>query len=125
MWVDEQEIARLAAFLALDVEDFGRRYLRRVGSRFSLVDGADLACVFWDAGCTVYEARPRQCRTFPFWRENLASEAAWNLTAQESPGVDAGRLYSLSEIERLLDGYGAASELEIQTAPERRGGGTS
>lgn len=106
VWVDTQDIARLADHVGLDRDAFGRLYLRRVGSRLSLVDGADEACVFWDEGCTVYAARPRQCRTFPFWRENVASEEAWEETAQESPGVNQGRLYTIGEIDRLLAGEG-------------------
>ena len=121
VWVDESEIARLAEYLDMDSADFERRYLRRVGRRLALTDAADLACVFWDEGCTVYEARPRQCRTFPFWRDNVASEAAWELTAQESPGVNAGRLYSLGEIDRLLDGAGAASQQASHEALELEG----
>jgi Fe-S-cluster containining protein len=110
VWVDEAEVARLAEHLQLAVDDFGRRYLRRVGGRLALTDGADLACVFWDQGCTVYPARPTQCRTFPFWRDNLTTEAAWKATGEESPGVDRGRLYTLPEIERLATGVGAASK---------------
>ena len=125
VWVDEQEIVRLAEFLGLTADDFGRRYLRRVGRRLALTDGADQACVFWDDGCTVYEGRPGQCRTFPFWRENVASKAAWRLTVLESPGVNAGRLYSRDEIDRLLDGVGAASEQRSSEVPEGQGGSTT
>jgi Fe-S-cluster containining protein len=36
------------------------------------------ACAFLDgARCTVYEARPTQCRTFPFWKENLRRRGSW------------------------------------------------
>jgi Fe-S-cluster containining protein len=108
VWVDAAEIAVLAEHLGLDLDAFGRRYLRRVDGRLALVDGADEACVFWRDGCTVYPARPTQCRTFPFWRDNLTSRAAWNRVARESPGVDQGRLYSAGEIVSLLGGAGAA-----------------
>lgn len=124
VWVDEGEIARLADFLGLEVDAFGRRYLRRVGRRLALVDGADLACVFWNQGCTVYAARPTQCRTFPFWRDNLTSEEAWNAAAEESPGVNHGRHYDRHEIDRLAAGEGAASRGETPStghADGRRG----
>jgi uncharacterized protein len=109
VWVERSEIEALAHCLDLDVDTFGRRYLRRVDGRDALVDGPDEACVFWRDGCTVYAARPRQCRTFPFWSDNLSSEAAWDRVAAESPGVNQGRLYGIGEIERLLAGEGAAS----------------
>ena len=45
----------------------------KVGYRFSIKEIAydeGHACVFFDfekKGCKIYEARPTQCRTFPFW----------------------------------------------------------
>jgi Fe-S-cluster containining protein len=112
VWVDAREAAGLADHLDLALGDFGRRYLRLVGNRLALVDGPDGACVFWDDGCTVYPVRPRQCRTFPFWREHLADERAWEAVAGESPGVNRGRRYRAEEIERLLSGEGGTASPE-------------
>jgi len=49
--------------------------------------------------CQVYEARPRQCRTWPFWNSNLASPAAWRQTAEQCPGCNRGKLVALEKIE--------------------------
>ncbi len=106
VWVDEREVSELADSMRLSVDDFGRRFLRQVGSRLALIDGPDGACIFWDDGCRVYPARPTQCRTFPFWRQNLVTEGSWQQVAQESPGVGRGKLYSLAEIEQLVAGIG-------------------
>jgi Fe-S-cluster containining protein len=121
VWVDRAEIEALARFLELDGDAFGRRYLRRVDGRLALVDGPNEACIFWRDGCRVYAARPRQCRTFPFWSDNLRSKAAWNRVAAESPGVNQGRLYSRQEIEHLLVGVGAASDTADENPPRARG----
>ncbi len=108
VWVGEEEIARLAEHLGLGVEEFGRRYLRRVGRRLSLVEKANGECVFWESGrgCTVYPARPTQCRTFPFWKEHVASPRAWAEVEEFSPGVGEGKVYTRAQIERLLAGEG-------------------
>ena len=37
--------------------------------------------------CSVYEARPVQCRTWPFWPENLESPEAWDLASFECEGM--------------------------------------
>jgi Fe-S-cluster containining protein len=108
VWVDEREARKLAESLDLDLDGFGKRYLRRVAGRLALVDGPDGACVFWRDGCSVYRQRPTQCRTFPFWSEHLASEAAWEEAARSSPGVNQGRLYAIGEIDALLAGSGEA-----------------
>lgn len=108
VWVDEEEIARLAARLGLALDEFGRRYLRRVGSRLSLVEKGRHECVFWspEAGCTVYRDRPRQCRTFPFWPENVATPDDWEAVVEDCPGAGEGRLYPHTEIVALGKGRG-------------------
>jgi Fe-S-cluster containining protein len=101
VWVTEAEITRLAARLGLPREEFGRRYLRRVGPRLSLIERPNGDCIFWDRqdGCTVYEDRPEQCRTWPFWPQNLESERAWKNAGRHCPGIDRGAFFSLEQIE--------------------------
>lgn len=100
VWVDLPEIARLAEHLGQSVDTFSARHVRRVGSRYSLVEHPNGDCVFWDrdSGCTVYEARPTQCRTWPFWSENLETPEDWDRTRLACPGSGQGRVYSIDEI---------------------------
>ena len=58
---------------------FEEMYVKAVGKRKSLKELPDGACVFFrkGVGCTLYEHRPRQCRTWPFWDSNLKSPRAW------------------------------------------------
>jgi Fe-S-cluster containining protein len=104
VWVDEPTIARLAEFLGIDPDAFSRQYVRRVGDRLSLIERGNGDCIFWkrDAGCTVYPARPIQCRTWPFWWQNLASPESWERTCDVCPGSGQGRLYSVEEIQDAL-----------------------
>ncbi len=106
VWVDRRRIRAIARALGLSVEEFGRRYLRRVGSRYSLTEKGEHECVFWDDGCRIYPVRPEQCRTFPFWKQNLRTPAEWTLTAGECEGIGQGRLYGSEEIVRLAEGRG-------------------
>lgn len=101
VWVEAEEIARLAAARGMDKATFLRRFVRQVGDRLSLIEHANGDCVFWDraAGCTVYEARPEQCRTWPFWPMNLADRAAWRRAGRRCPGIDRGPLYTIGQIE--------------------------
>src|SRR5262249_5550758 len=107
VWVSDAEIAALAARLSMSVEQFGRTYLRRVGARLSLVERANHDCVFWreGEGCAVYEPRPEQCRTFPFWKDITATRESWSRFSW-CRGKDDGRTYSLPEIEKLERGEG-------------------
>ena len=101
VWVDSEQIAQLAEYRGQTVETFARRFVRQVGERYSLIERPNGDCIFWDrqAGCTVYPARPEQCRTWPFWRENLVTRDEWAATAQRCPGVGEGRWFSVEEIE--------------------------
>jgi uncharacterized protein len=106
VWVNKAEIEALAAAIGVSLEEFERRYVRKVGIRKSLIEWSNGDCVFFDGknrNCQVYEARPRQCRTWPFWPSNLASPEAWASTAERCPGCNRGRLVPLLEIEDRLD----------------------
>ena len=103
VWVNKQEIAALAEAVSDGVvEQFEAQHVRKVGIRKSLREHADGACVFFDGQsrrCTVYEQRPRQCRTWPFWESNLRTPEAWAETCSICPGSGEGKLHQLVEID--------------------------
>jgi len=102
VWVNNEEIAKLAALVRLSVEAFETEHVRRVGVRKSLVEYENGDCVFFDnksRKCGVYSARPRQCRTWPFWDSNIRTTDAWAETCQVCPGSGQGRLYQLEEVQ--------------------------
>ncbi len=116
-----EEASRIARRLCVTVEEFTRRYTHAVGKgRRSLNEietehGFD--CVFLDrasspgkAICSLYEDRPLQCRTFPWWPENLRSRQEWRSVARACEGVGQGRLVPISEIR-------------IQRGAQRQSGG--
>jgi Fe-S-cluster containining protein len=102
VWVNNEEIAELAALVGEDIEKFEDQYVRRVGARKSLKEFSNGDCVFFDGPtrkCTVYSARPRQCRTWPFWDSNLKTPDDWKHTCSVCPGSGRGQLHELAEIE--------------------------
>jgi len=105
------EADALARRLGVDRKAFHSRYTRLTRYGLSLNEVRTehgLDCVFLDresvpgkAVCGVYEDRPAQCRTWPFWPSNLKSERAWRETGRICPGLDQGRLYPVEEIRIL------------------------
>lgn len=91
VWVSPQEIEEMALFLNLPLDQFIQRYIRKVGKRFSLIESKiTYDCIFLkDKKCQVYGARPIQCRTFPWWPQNLSSPTAWEETAKHCEGIQA------------------------------------
>lgn len=119
VWVTNEEMEAMATQLGLTVKEFKKQYCRRVGFRYSLLEkqpGKD--CIFLpdpegaQRGCEVYAHRPRQCRTWPFWPENLKSPEHWRHAAESCPGIDKGQWYSAEQIE-------AAAENGLETVQTR------
>ena len=109
VWLEAGEVEALAAHLGLERDPFGKRYLRRVEGRLSLVEKPGGDCVFFERGrgCTVYAARPSQCRTYPFWPEVIATQDTWRAEFAKCPGVRAGgKRFTPEEITGLLEGCG-------------------
>ena len=100
----------LGTTLKMGYSEFTKAYCRWVPgekgkSKLSLREKFNKDCIFWSpekAACSVYEARPVQCRAFPFWSSVVASEYNWKLTAINCPGMDHGALHSTDSIEKWL-----------------------
>jgi hypothetical protein len=103
VWLNGAEIQGLATRFGLEVAEFERRYVRQVGIRKSLVEYSNGDCVFFNnqtRKCTVYEDRPRQCRTWPFWDSNIRTREAWQQTCEVCPGSGQGKIVPVEEVLR-------------------------
>jgi Fe-S-cluster containining protein len=93
VWVTIEDMQRMADLLKVPFDEFTRRFVRKVGNKYSLVEKFNYDCVFLTrdkngkGGCMVYSARPMQCRTWPFWNDNLKSPANWKKAAGRCPGM--------------------------------------
>ncbi len=102
VWVGDEEIAALAKEMKMDVDAFEHKFVRQVGLEKSLVEYPDGDCILLDPDtrkCTVYDSRPIQCRTWPFWDSNLKRRRDWEETCEVCPGAGVGKVYTLDQIE--------------------------
>ena len=105
VWVTDEEIAAIAKELGFTPAQFTESFVRLIaGRRKSLTERANGDCALLDAKtrkCLVYESRPLQCRTWPFWETNLDRPSSWSRAAKRCKGCNnpEGKLYSLEEIE--------------------------
>ncbi|RKX91346.1 MAG: YkgJ family cysteine cluster protein [Spirochaetes bacterium] len=108
VFLSASDMDRLASFFKIDKKAIVEKYCRIVnmgGSRrLSFKEKKNFDCIFWkEGGCTIYEARPLQCRSYPFWQPFLTSEEAWNKEAENCPGMKRGKKHSLKVIENWLE----------------------
>ncbi len=112
--MNEEEVVALAGLLGLDYEVFVDTYARRLpDGAISLRERLNHDCVFYDAekGCEIYELRPRQCRTWPFWRVNVHSRRRWERTAKTCPGMNRGPLYDADFIRKTSESDGTSGRI--------------
>jgi len=107
VFLSEADIEPLAGALGLARQIFLQRYCRRVrfgpARRLSLKEKPNVDCILWEKdGCSVYEARPLQCRSYPFWSSCVSSAEEWQYHARQCPGIGAGPLHTREEIEGWL-----------------------
>ena len=105
VWVTPQEVAAIAEFQGKTAKEVGEKCLRMVGTALSLVERPNGDCAFYDGdakGCTIYPARPRQCRSWPFWQSNLKTPGTWEETCKICPGAGQGQVRSSQEVEQLV-----------------------
>ena len=108
IWVTPAEIKFIADFLRIQKEKLSQKYLRRVGLRYSILEQpVNKDCIFLQKTgsgkqCVIYPVRPNQCRSWPFWNENLYCPDAWNETLRTCPGINRGKSFTCDEIEKIL-----------------------
>ena len=110
---NEDEAKAIAAFIGISVPEFRRRFTHKKYGTETLNEhrtsfGYDCEFLTRDeqtgrTGCSIYSVRPQQCRTWPFWSENLKSDKAWERTKRSCPGAGRGKLYPIEQIRILRD----------------------
>jgi len=96
----QDEAKAIADRLGVTLEYFMDHYTHHTPAGQSFIEkdsefGKD--CVFLDretvpgkAVCGIYELRPMQCKTWPFWPQVVGTEHAWRKAAVGCPGIDRG-----------------------------------
>jgi hypothetical protein len=107
IWVTKPEIGFIAEYLHEPAEQLWGKYIKRMGRRATIIEKpVSRNCAFLTEtnggrGCGIYPVRPNQCRTWPFWEENLVTPDHWNQAATKCSGINRGKLHTFEEIEKL------------------------
>ncbi len=102
VWINKREVKNMSKLMCISLDVFAKKHLRLINGRISLLEHDNGDCVMYDDGCKVYETRPQQCRTFPFWTSNLKTRSDWEEQKKMCPGIGKGKLHTLDEIENSM-----------------------
>ncbi len=111
VYVTASDRKRMAVLRGISTSEFTRKFCLKDEGLFRLRDGESddpaapsaKPCVFLkQKRCTVYAARPAQCRTWPFWPETMSAKGWAKDVAQFCPGVGKGRVWPKEEIEAIV-----------------------
>jgi Fe-S-cluster containining protein len=103
VYVTAEDRLKMAKLLKISMQAFTKKYCTETDGFFHLNESGNPACLFLkDKKCSVYEARPTQCRTWPFWPEVMNAKSWKTDVASFCPGVGKGRVWPAAEIESLL-----------------------
>jgi uncharacterized protein len=107
VFLSKNDLNKLTLLTNMDNKSFIGSYCRWVPDWrgkmvLSLKEKHNKDCIFWESECMIYEARPLQCVTFPFWESVISSEYNWEAAGSGCPGINSGKLYSSAEIGQYL-----------------------
>jgi Fe-S-cluster containining protein len=119
VFLSELDCKLLAESLEMEYTSFVETFCRWIpapggGEQLSLKEKSNFDCIFWEGGCRVYEKRPLQCRTYPFWDSIMFSSQAWKKL--DCPGINKGSLFTREYIEACLERRRAESVLTREGA---------
>ncbi|MCD4825220.1 MAG: YkgJ family cysteine cluster protein [Phycisphaerae bacterium] len=104
VWATEDELDEIATYLKMTPKVFRKKYVRRVGRGFSLIEKKSKDCIFLENGrCSIYSVRPTQCRTWPFWHSNLKEPDDWAMAGMRCLGINRGPLHPAVDILKKAD----------------------
>ena len=98
------ELARAAAACGLAQRAFGEQYaVRRLDDDcFELHATRGCPLLGADRTCRIYDARPLQCSSYPFWRSNVRNAAARRQLIADCRGTHAGPWHRRATVEARI-----------------------
>ncbi len=116
VFLTKEDRQKMANHLSLNLSQFTKKYCQQTNGNYHLMeDGVNFDCLFLkNKRCSVYEARPTQCRTWPFWPDTMNAKTWKKEVVTFCPGVGKGPLVSSDEISRNLEAQ-KISEQELDT----------
>ena len=105
VYLSKKDILRLSIYTDLSIKDFIKLYCEKTYGFVHFKERRkNSECQFLEKKrCSIYKARPTQCRTWPFWSENMKTKI-WNEEIRSfCPGIGKGKIIQQSQIEKNIN----------------------
>ncbi len=106
VFLTKEDRQRFAKYFKMSSSAFTRKYCVKYYGAWKLKDReGNYDCIFLEnKRCGTYEARPTQCRTWPFWPEVMNAKTWKKEVMSFCPGVGKGPVITADKIRpQLLD----------------------
>lgn len=103
VYFDRNDVKNVSRFLKCTPEEFKASHLTQDEGHWVLEVEGNAPCPFLTTkGCGIHEVKPKQCQTYPFWKENLNHKNTWHLVGGFCPGIDKGPMVMVESIKEML-----------------------
>ncbi len=105
VYLSKRDLIKIAKYLNVSINLFKKKYCEYSDGYMYLKEiNINGNCQFLEnKKCSIYTARPMQCRTWPFWKENMNTKN-WNKELINfCPGIGKGKLISSSMIQKKIN----------------------
>ena len=106
VYFDKSSIENASKITNLSTTRFRKEFLiRNNGQWVHEVEDENPCAFLTHEGCSIHFGKPIQCRSYPFWRENMTSKAMWKLVSGFCPGIDTGPHIVVATIRDFLEQF--------------------
>ncbi|MDP6335245.1 MAG: YkgJ family cysteine cluster protein [Nitrospinaceae bacterium] len=103
VYFDKAAIKNGAGIINVSVEVFKKEFLKKDdGHWMHEVENGNPCAFLIPDGCAIHNGKPLQCRSYPFWHENMTSKSMWKLVEGFCPGVGVGPAATVATIRQFL-----------------------
>ena len=103
VYFDKASIENASKILRISSELFRKEFLQwDDGHWVHEVANGDPCAFLVPEGCSIHNGKPIQCRSYPFWKENMTSKSMWSLVGAFCPGIGFGSHVAITTIRKFL-----------------------
>ena len=104
VYLTKKDIKRISIFFKISVNFFKKKYCEYTNGYLHLKEiHKNGNCQFlYKNKCNIYKVRPTQCRTWPFWNENMNAKGWNNSVLNFCPGIGKGKKIKFDYIKKLI-----------------------